>query len=370
MSKQTFLKDELLIRLKKNLQFVPKKSVLPAYETVLFKIQGGVATMTTIDGEKQVSTTCNVVKSDGDVSFCIHARLLTNTLSLFLEQEVLFTVKEKEVQLKCGKSKYKFHAEDPSVFPLMPNIVSEFEASFTGATFNAAIEVAKEYCNSESSVAAQQGITLRMSDNKINFFGFGGFSIAKISVSPRSINRWEDLLIPVSAVTAINKCVSDGDIVDVIHNKDKVEVRTDEVSIIALCHNTRSPDYDKFFNKTLPNSIEVNTFMFLTALQRIKGFTDEEAPLIKISIGTTETVITAVDNKYNRDGEEVIEVMAESAHTFGVNVEFMITAVSSFTNDNMRILYEGGNPLNQIMIEPVGVLDNNNKMFLISPMGV
>lgn len=362
-----FNKDELLLRLKNCAAFIPKKASLPAYEMMLFRVTRDIATITSGDGEKQISTWLNHVKSEGDSIFCIPGKLLLNTLNLMLEQEVVFTVKEKTVELKCGKAKYRFENLEPSVYPLMPNISSEFEASFMGHSFNEAIEIAKAYANPESTVPAQQGITLRLNEeNKIVVFGFGRFEIAKIVVTPRSINKWADILIPVQAVNAINKCISDGDIVDITHNKDKVEVKTDDVSIVAIAFNVSPPDYDKFFKNKYSNFIELNTFHTLTALQRIKGFVTEELSRIKINIGKEETIITAIDDRYNREGEEVIDVKAETEFIFAINVEFMIRVLSSFTNDNFRLLYKEGN--NPIHIEPVNTIKENDKFFLISPM--
>lgn len=128
--KLQFDRETLLGRLKILSTILPKKPVLQAYSQFLFNVKGGVAWITSTDGSKQVTVSCDTQKHEGDCMFTIPGRLLISTLDLLLDSEIKLTVKDSLVRLKSGKSDYKMDSEDGTVYPLIPEIKSDMESLF------------------------------------------------------------------------------------------------------------------------------------------------------------------------------------------------------------------------------------------------
>jgi DNA polymerase III subunit beta len=369
MSKIVFNREHLLHRLKKAIQFIPKKAILGAHEQFLFILKDGKMSITATDGEKQATLFATATKSDGDASFCVPGLLIFKTLGLLLEDEVTFTCKDERVELKAGKSKYKMPSIKVSEYPIMPAIDSPFEASFLGVDFNSAVETARKFTDSQSTIAAHQGICFRMGENNsINVYGFKGFEICKVVSPPRSINKWEDIVIPAQVINAMLKCVNDSDIVDITHNKDRVEIRTPEMTIMACAFNMKYPDVEMFFNKKPKEYIELNTVQTLTALQRVALYSKEEEPKAMVDIKTNSVTIKASNDAYNRDSEEVIDVVSESECIFYANVHFLINALEAFKCDSFYLFPPDAEKRMPIFIEPSSALKVNDKFFIISPM--
>lgn len=378
MPKITFEREDLLQKLNKAKAFVPKKAVLSAHDTFLFRITGKEAFITSTDGQKQVTLYCETLKTDGDCMFTVPAKLVLHVLNLLLESEVTFTVKEKKlsdntitfnVEVKSGKSKYNMPSDSGNEYPLIQTIKADFEASFNGSSFNKAMEVAKSYCDPENASPALQGVCLRSGqNNNINVFGCTGQHAAKIIMQPRSINKWDDIIIPVSALTAFSKVIPDDAIVDIIHDKDRIEIVSDGVSIKAICFNCKYPDADIFFRSREESKIELNTVQFLHALQRLDVFSPKEFPLISMDIKTTSMAIETSDEMFNHDGQEIIDVVAEKEIKIGVNQKFLTNIIESFTNDSFNMFYfEFDKP---IRIEPVDMIKDNDMFFVVMPIKI
>lgn len=377
MSKIIFNRETLLSRLKKCSPFIPKKAIIAAHEVFLFKLRDGVAAITAQDGEKQITVWCNAEEYNGDIMFCIPARLLISTLDLMLDETVQFTKKELKaakpedmgkciVEVKSGKSKYNLQSDDGSAYPFMPTITSNFEASFTGAAFNTAIETALSFADSQAESTFKQGVCMRLFNNSLNAYATTGFEIVKVVMAPRSINQWDDIIIPVNSSKAIVDSVNDGDIVDVIHNKDRIEVKTSDCSIMALAFNIKYPNIEEFYKKKPEDSIRLNTVQFLSAVKRIKGFTKIDSDAIKMRIETTQLSITVDNDHYARDGQEIIDVMAKLELLIGLDAGFLAHTVSNLKSDEFDMFYS--DPSGLVYFEPVIPTGDNGKHFIIAPI--
>lgn len=368
MAKIQFDRETLLSRLKLLASIIPKKPVLGAHEQFRFNIVAGSASVTSTDGSKQITVTCDTTKCDGDIMFTIPGKLLVSTLGLLMDSEVKLDVKETQVVLKCGRSTYKLASENGRSYPMMPEIKSNFEASFAGAIFNEAMQTANKYTNSESSVVAQQGVNLHFDDGKVNAYGFKGNEFCKIVIKPRSVNSWDDILIPTATVKTMVGCVNDSDIVDVFHDNERIEIRTSSVSIIAVTHDIKYPDVEHFYKKRPDTCAKYNTVQFLKALERLQPYASEESPLLVIDIKTASTVMTVDNAAYSMDGVEEIDAIAPLECRIGMNVNFMINALRSFTNDEFFIFYS--EPNKPLFIEPSNIAKDNDKFILLAPMSL
>jgi DNA polymerase III subunit beta len=360
-----FDRETLLGKIRMLVPIIPKKPVLSAHEQFLFEIKGGVANITATDGQKQITVWCDTAKCDGDATFTVHGRLLFSTLGLLLEPEVKLSVKDGKVELKCGKSKYKMASESGEHYPVIESLKSEFEASFSGAIFNESMETAKRYTNPENSVVAQQGVCLRFMEGKMNMYGYCGNEVCKVVVNPRSVNKWDDIIIPSSAVKAMVECVSDSDIVDISHDTKKMEVRTENVAIIALALEAKYPDAETFYRKKPETHVKHNTVQFLRSIERLKPYAKEESMSMVVDIKTSSTTLTVDNIDFSRDGLEELDAVAEKELRFGLNLEFMLKALKSFTNDEFNMFYS--DPEKLIYIEPVSILKDNDKFIVMSP---
>lgn len=367
MIKLTFDRIELLEKLKKANAFVPKKAILSAYETFLFVIKDGHAAITATDGQKQITITCDYIKSEEDGMFTVPTKLIIHVLSLLLEKDISINVKNSKVEIKCGKSKYNMPSESGAEYPLIQNIEPLFEASFTGVSFNKATEVAKNFADPEDNSPALQGVLFRTGDNNnINICGCSRQQAAKVVVSPRSINQWFDVVVPTQAIIAINKSISDDAIIDVIHDKDRIEIISDGIRIKALCFNVKYPDVEIFFKKKSENKIELNTVQVVHALQRLDVFSNTEVPLISLDIKTMSLTIDAADDLFNKDAQEVIDIVAEKEMKMGVNIKFLTNVMKSFTNDTFNLLYEDHSK--PLRIEPINMIKDNDVFFIVMPI--
>jgi len=364
-----FDREEILQKLKKASQFVPQKAVISAYETFLFDIGQGDMKITATDGQKQITIKCDLVKNDVVGMFTIPAKQLMHVLGLLLEKEVFLTVKGNSVELKCGKSKYNMPSESGNEYPLMPPINPTSEASFTGAVMNMAIETTVPYVNGDNASPALQGVCMRGDDkNNINFYGCDSHHAAKVVIRPRSINRWDDIIIPKSTINAINKCVADDIVVDIFHNGEKMEIITDELMIRALAYNQKYPKIEIFFDGDPPSSVELNTVQVLHALQRLDVFTKVEVPLIKVDLKTSTMLISASDEAYNHDAHEELDIVAENELTIGFNIKLFTNVIKSIKSDTFKMFYEDFNKA--VRIEPVALNNNNDKFFIVMPIKI
>lgn len=365
--KLTFDRELLISKLKLNASFIPKKAVIPAHTLVLFECDNNVVKMTAQNGVMQIINTTSVLKSSGNGSFTIPGKVLLQTISLMKEPEVTITYKDGKCEVKSGKSKYKFSSDDGSDHVRMARIDrSEFEASFAGSVINMALETSVRYSDKENVNVWSQGVCLRSDGNKINFFASNMHSVSKISISPRSINNWADIIVPEETCKAIIRCVNDIDIVDILHNKKSIEIISGDVVIISSVLDCKFPNVEEFYKKKPSNNIVLNTVEVAHAIDRLKLVAREDAPAVTFDIGTDGITMISEDPDFGNSGEEHVSCISPKESRMGFNITLLSNILESFSNDTFTFTFDD-DPKKPAFFEPIDNISENNKFFLIAP---
>ena len=368
MIKLIFEREVLIAKLKVAASFIPKKAVISAHLSVLIDLRGDMVHLTAQNGEKQITVKCPVAKSTGEGKFSIPGRVLLSTISLMKEANVEITYKEGKSVVKCGKSKYKFAADDGEVYPTMARVDASagFEASFLGTEFNSVMDVNLKFANKDNNSVSFQGVCFRFSDGVMNTFSSDGSSIAKVIASPRSVNEWEDIIIPAQTCAAVSKCVNASDVVDVIHDKKRIEISTPEIVVISSVVDALFPDVQKFYDKQPDEFVELNTIEVLMALQRLALVASEEVPQVTLSIKKESMIINTVNEAYQNYGDEEI-VCGPGLHMdIILNLTLFKNIIEVFANDSFNFHYN--DPMKPVFVVPNDSVQGNNKFFVVAPM--
>lgn len=110
---------------------VPKNN-LAILENILFKVAGNQLTLVAADSEIMLTSTLELVESEGDVNFLINAKTIQDAIREIPEQPVDIYVNEENysITVEYQNGKFNFIAQSADEYPLPP-VMSEEGIKFS-----------------------------------------------------------------------------------------------------------------------------------------------------------------------------------------------------------------------------------------------
>lgn len=320
-------KDLLLDKLQKAIKFVPTSAVIPAMLNFKFTITGNVMEIMAQGDNSQIKIYCPVTKSDGDMSFCVPAKLFYHDVRLLDENEITITKKEPKgtgaskfpiIEIKNGKSKHNITCDTmPEFFPVMEMKESVSEALFQQWYLKLALKSTERFVDDGSMKFNADGINIEEIDNKMIFTGISGRNMmCRVNVPPISIARWDSIVISTDTASKVFDMLGDKGEICVCHNPDRIVFFTDgddKYEIMSLVKNSKFPPSESIFKTCPKNNLTINAAEFKRASQRLKLFAADVDSLKKISINSNpenmnEIIMQSIDTFSYKDGEEILTV--------------------------------------------------------------
>lgn len=290
-------------------KFVPKKSVIPATDNFLFTVEDNVIFIEATDGQIAVEIQCPC-SSDGNVAFCVPARLLLGLVSNFRENEVVITVKsEIAIELKCGKSKHNISLSCPAnSFPIMRmgDVVSEI--AMAQSLLSLGLLSAKKFVDEDNPNANYTGINISEVGNKIIFSGTTGHVMCRAALRPISIQQWTPIVIHAVTAVRVSDLLSDEGEVTVVHSGDKIRfLASGEGSwvVTSTVSNVKFPDTEKVFSRRSSNCVLVDRMELRDAVKRLMFYTElDTSSKVRMVANETDIILSAIDGFSGNTGEE------------------------------------------------------------------
>lgn len=319
MSKVKLDRELVLVKLQKAIKFIPSKTTIPAFENFRMSVENGLMSIVASDGNIQVSLTCPVSSKD-NFSFCLPAKLLLKTISLFRENDVTITKKtDTKFEIKSGKSKYNIGAYcDIADFPMMRNENIDCEIAMQQFFLQKALKMTERFVDDKSQNANLIGIKIENIENKIVFTGTDGAIMCRYVVKPLSITKWNKVVIPTETASRVASLLTDKGDIGISLSGDKVTFFTDGDSselfqVCSVTSNAKFPNTEGLFQKRPNECIVINTLEIKDAIKRLSLYSSEDVPsfIIQDAPNKTSLILSSNDSLQNRDGEEEITLMDE-----------------------------------------------------------
>jgi DNA polymerase III sliding clamp (beta) subunit (PCNA family) len=357
-------REMLLSKLQKAVKFIPKKPVIPVYENFLIDIDHERMLIYANSGEMQAVVTANITSKE-PIMFCIPAKLLVATLSLYREPDVTMVVDDKTIKLSCGKSKHKIAGEDADVFPLLKRPDCPNEMSVQGSALKGGLSTAKQLIDRDGGKPSMDAVNVRFLEGSIILTGGSVMSLANVKVPPKSVNNWDGIPITPNLADMICSSVSDGDTCDLFHDSKKFVIDAGDLSIISTTNEAAYPETDKVFDAyRWEKTFTVHNLEFQDALKRCKLYALPEFGVAKMEIGGKEMVMSAHDSFKNNSGDEGVEI-SEISDSLSVmyNIDLMLNVLGTMDNGFVEVRYDQSNK--PWMLSPVS--ETETAEYIIMP---
>ena len=268
---------------------VERRNTIPILSNVLIETNSSKVSFTATDMDMDIveETTC-IVSSQGKVTLSAHT-LYDIIRKLPDGSEVKVELKELNVEVSAGKSKFILPTLPVDDYPIMTNIEQDHEFNVQSKDLANLIDNTKFAISLEETRYYLNGIFFHVanSDNqKFRAVATDGHRLAQAEIPlPEGASNMPGIILPRKAVGEIRKLTdgTDGKIKVIISNTKAQFVFPNSTLTTKLIDGS-FPDYQRVIPKENLNKLVISNQEFSKAIDRVSTVSLEKSRAVKLSL--------------------------------------------------------------------------------------
>lgn len=346
---------------------------LPILRHFLFTVKDKVLTVTASDTENSIVITFDTLDCDGDVSFAVNAKTMTDAIKDIADQPVTFEVNDKLSKLSINYMNGVFNIpiENGNTYPTPKVIESQNTVNLKGSTLH------KVICATIIATATDE---IRPTMNGI-FFAYGketgldvvatdGHKLVKYNLTNVINDKQENFcfILPKKPANLLKVLLAgcDNDVVVYTDGRNAI-FKGNNFTLQCRLIEGRYPNY----NAILPKSSAVTSLVdrkgFISSLKRVMNFSNENTQLVTLNVNEEGIGMKAEDVDFAISAKESFAAQNEGGEiTIGVKAGTTADILSVFSAENVILGFN--DPLRPVLITPQQQEENATFLAIIMPM--
>jgi len=230
------------------------------------------------------------------------------------DEKVQMEADPNNVQIRCGRSRFKLPVQNPDEFPVVTGFDEEKYHKVSARLFKELIHRTLFATDTESSRYALGGVLLEMDSDKITAVATDGRRLAKMEGAAEAVAGHTTgdtmTIVPHRSMQLIERALTDEDAgIEVAARSNDVLIRTPKVTIYSRLVEGRFPKWrDVFPQRSQAVRIDVQVGPVYSALRQAAIVTDEDSRGIDFRFGEGKLILNA---KAADKGDSEVEVPIE-----------------------------------------------------------
>ncbi len=348
---------------------IASNPVLPILEDFLFTIQGNNLTIAATDLETSIVTSIEV-RSDGDGSIAVPAKILLETLKALPSQPVTFTVDTESLGIEITSSfgKYKLSGENGTDFPMIPEPDSVDRVLMPAPSLNQGISKTLFATSSDELRPAMTGVYFQVDFNKITFVATDAHKLVQYTFTEDVESEvMSNFIVPKKALNLLKNALPSGDAVTMEFNKANAFFTFGDTKMVCRLIDARYPDYNAVIPKENPNLLTVSRGDLQSSLKRSAIYANKTTNQVVLNIQEGSLTISAQDLDFANEAVEQMTCTYDgSPLTIGFNAKFLIEMLGIMDGDEIKV--ELSTPTRAAIILPETPVDGEEVLMLVMPV--
>lgn len=321
--------------LKKLTPALPSRSVIPIIENFLFDIEANRLHITATNLEISMKGTIQMEALQQPKKVAVPAKVITSILGALPEQPISIRLDESNVMhITANSGKYKINCEDGNVFP---EVEYPDQPDFSSRLLTSAISKVLFAASTDQDKAALNGVFIEAKNGKVNAVATDAHRLQVNSIE-ESLGRDFEVIVPLRAAQIVSGLSDNINHLGISTTGTHIYFHTISVMMAARLIDQRYPDYRGVIPGSNPNTLTVDKASFLSALKRVKIFSNKSTYQVKLSISGSNLLLECEDPDFANKGREEITCEYQGRDlVIGFNAEFLYETCYRTEGETIKI---------------------------------
>ncbi len=347
---------------------ISQNTVLPILEDFLFTIGAGKLKVAATDLETSITTELEV-RSEGEGSVAVPAKILLETLKALPDQPITFDIDDSNfgIQITSAYGKYRLAGESGRDFPNVPEPEDVDKVSLPGSALTEGITKTLFATSTDELRTAMTGVYFQVDFDKLTMVATDAHKLVKYTYTNLSSGVATSFIIPKKALTLLKSAVSDDADLHLSFNKANAFFVFGHTQLVCRLIDAKYPDYNAVIPVDNPNTLSLQRVDFQNSLKRIAIYANKTTNQVVLNIKDKELIVSAQDLDFSNEATEKLQCSYEGdSLTIGFNAKFLVEMLGVLSSDEVKM--ELSSPTRAGILLPTDEKEDEEILMLVMPV--
>ena len=335
---------------------IPSKTTLPVLSNILFDTREGGVSISGTDLDVAVRVTVPAdVKEVG--SLTAPGKKLQEITRELPDHPVEVTTRGDQIELKCGRSQFKFNGLPADEFPALP--VVEFASGWMvrGKDLRSLIQHTAFAVSTEESRPILNGVLWELRDGMMRMVATNGHRLARMGIPATSTGTPSaDFIVPPAALQHVQRLLKSDEEVQVARSGNHLGFQSGSTEIFTRLIEGTYPNYEQVIPKDNDKTATLDKKVFESAVRRMAVVASDQTHRIRLTFEPGQAHLNVLTPDLG-EGHDEIEIGYDGEELeIGFNANYLLEVLRYMPSEEVKLSFKA--PERAATVEPVGKGDD------------
>ena len=351
---------------------VPKSS-LSILEYILFKIECNTLTLTAADNETVLTTTLDLVESEENIEFVVHAKIIQDAIKEIPEQPVDFYVNPETyaITIEYLNGQYNVVAQSAEQYPLPPNVEeANTQITIDSQLLYAGINRVMFATSNEPLRPQMTGICFDLKEDSLTLVATDAQKMSCTTYPGLKSEALGSFILPKKpAMLLRNFIVKEEGETNIRFAPRNAIFKTESYTMICRLVEGVYPNYKGVISQKNDIHVTINRAALMSTLRRVLIFSNSASSAVKLNFSNNRLTITSHEIDFSKSAEE--SLLCDYQHTplsIGFHGAHLQEIVSNI--DSEEVVMQLAGPSRAGLFVPSTPSEKEDVVMLLMPLMV
>lgn len=331
---------------------IPSKTTLPVLSNILFEAREDGVWMSGTDLDVAVR-----VKVPADVkeagSLTAPGKKLQEITRELPDQPVEVTTRGDQIELKCGRSQFKFNGLPAEEFPTLAQIHFEDGWTVQGKDLYSLIHHTAFAVSTEESRPILNGVLWELRDGGMRMVATNGHRLARMGIPAAASGKVSaDFIVPPAALQHVQRLLKSDEEVQVARNGNHLGFRSGPTEVYTRLIEGTYPNYEQVIPRDNDKAATLEKKSFESAVRRMAVVASDQTHRIRLRFEPGRVHLNVLTPDLG-EGHDEVEIGYDGAELeIGFNANYLLEVLRYMPTEEVRLAFKA--PERAATVEPVG----------------
>lgn len=335
---------------------IPSKTTLPVLSNILFeaKEDGVWMSGTDLDVAVRVKVPADVKEAG---SLTAPGKKLQEITRELPDQPVEVTTRGDQIELRCGRSLFKFNGLPADEFPTLADITFDGGWTVRGKDLHGLIHHTAFAVSTEESRPILNGVLWELRDGSMRMVATNGHRLARMGIPAGSTGTPSgDFIVPPAALQHVQRLLKSDEEVQVARSGNHLGFRSGSTEVFTRLIEGTYPNYDQVIPRDNDKFAILDKKIFESAVRRMAVVASDQTHRIRLHFEPGRVHLNVLTPDLG-EGHDEIEVGYDGEELeIGFNANYLLEVLRYMPSEEVKLGFKA--PERAATVEPVGKGDD------------